>query len=225
MIKVLQSWQKIHAATQEIQHQGLPLHLDVHKNWDHLLLYNVIGKIDLQSSIVDLGCGECCTLNFLAASGFKNLHGIDLKLEPHADATYALYQGDLTKTPFVSGSCDVAISISVIEHGVALPAFFDEVSRLLKTDGLLFLTTDYWEEHLEIDSSIKPFGLEWKVFCQADIEQLIALAKENNLVLEWGTCIPACSDKPIVWHGYNYTFIALLFRKVTAGQDKITAQG
>lgn len=147
--------------------------------------------------------------------GFKNLHGIDLKLELNPDAAYTLYQGNLTKTPFVSGSCDVAISISVIEHGVELPAFFAEVSRLLKTDGLLFLTTDYWSEYLEIDSSIKPFGLEWKVFCQADIEQLIALAKENNLVLEGSGGIPAGSDRPIAWHNYNYTFMALLFRKVT----------
>jgi SAM-dependent methyltransferase len=216
VINVLKSWQEIHAATIEIQHQGLPLHLDVHKNWDHLLLYDLIGKIDLQSSIVDLGCGECCTLNFLAALGFKQLRGIDFKLEPNADAAYALYQGNLTKTPFVSGECDVAISISVIEHDVELPAFFAEVSRLLKPDGLLFITTDYWSEYLEIDSSIKPFGLEWKIFCQTEIEQLIALAKDNNLVLERNGGIPACSDKPIAWHNYNYTFIALLFRKVTA---------
>lgn len=215
MIKVLQNWQEIHAATLEIQRQGLPLHLDIHKNWDHLLLYNLIGTMNSQSSIIDLGCGECCTLNLLAALGFKNLHGIDLKLELNPDAAYALYQGNLTKTPFVGGSCDVAISISVIEHGVELPAFFAEVSRLLKSDGLLFLTTDYWSEYLEIDSSIKPFGLEWKVFCQADIEQLIALAKENNLVLERDGGIPACSDKPTAWHNYNYTFMALLFRKVT----------
>ena len=213
MIKILQSWQEIDAATRKIQHQGLPLHLDVHKNWDHLLLYDIISKIDLQSFIIDLGCGEYCTLNFLAALGFQNLCGIDLKLEPNADAAYTVYQGDLNKTPFASSSCDVVISISVIEHGVELPAFFAEVSRLLKTDGLLFLTTDYWEEYLEIDSSIKPFGLKWKVFCKADIEQLIALAKENNLVLERDGGIPACSDQPIDWHNYNYTFIALLFRK------------
>jgi len=72
--------------------------------------------------IVDLGCGECCALDFLAALGF-NLHGIDLKLEPNKIAATALYQGNLIKTPFSSGECDVAISVSVIEHSVDLPAF------------------------------------------------------------------------------------------------------
>jgi SAM-dependent methyltransferase len=217
VIKVLQSWQEIQAATLKIQQQGLPLHLDVHKNWDHSLLYDAIGRMDLQSCMIDLGCGEYCTLNFLAALGFNNLHGIDLQLEPNnADTTYFLYQGNLTQTPLVSGSCDVGISISVIEHGVDLSAFFAEISRLLKTNGLLFITTDYWEERIEIDSAIKPFELDWKVFCKADIQQLIALAQENNLVLEQDGIIPACSDKPIAWHDYNYTFIALLFRKVAA---------
>lgn len=216
MIKVLQNWQEIHAATQEIQHKKLPLHLDVHKNWDHLLLYEAIAKKDKQSRIVDLGCGECCTLDFLAALGFKNLHGIDLKLEPNKiAATYALYQGNLIKTPFPRGECDVVISVSVIEHSVDLPAFLAEVSRLLKPDGLLFITTDYWEKHIEIDSFIKPFGLDWKVFCKPDIEELIALAKAHNLVLEGDGSIPACLDKPIDWH-YKYTFMALFFRKVPA---------
>ena len=182
MIKILQNWQEIQSATLEIQRQGLPLHLDIHKNWDHLLLYDVIGTQDKHLSIVDLGCGDCCTLDFLAALGFKNISGIDLKVEPTADVAYGLHQGDLTKTEFVSNSCEVVTSISVIEHGVDLPAFFAEAARLLKTDGLLFLTTDYWEKPFKIDNSIKPFELEWKVFCQADIEQIIAIAKENNLV-------------------------------------------
>lgn len=216
MIKVLQSWQEIQSATQEIQHQGLPLHLDVHKNWDHLLLHQVLSPINLQSSIIDLGCGDYCTLDFLSALGFKNLHGIDLNLKPTSNPPYTLYQGNLTQTLLAGDTCDVAISISVIEHGVDLPAFFAEVSRLLKPNGLLFLTTDYWQQHLEIDSSIKPFGLEWKVLSQADIEQVITLAKENNLVLEREQGIPLVRDSPITWHNYNYTFIALLFRKATA---------
>lgn len=213
MIEVLQNRQEIDAATLKIQSLCLPPHLDLHKNWDHLLLYNAIATIDKQSQIIDLGCGECCTLNFLAALNFNNLHGIDLQIGYDANTAYTLHQGNITQTPLVSGKCDVAISISVIEHGVDLPAFFAEVSRLLKTGGLLFVTTDYWSEYIEIDSSIQPFGLEWKVFSGADIEQLITLAQENNLVLAQAEDIPACSDKPVRWYGYKYTFIALLFRK------------
>ena len=160
MINILQNRQEIDASTLKIQSLGLPPHLDIHKNWDHLLLYNAIASIDKQSHIIDLGCGECCTLNFLAALGFKNIYGIDLQIGYDANTAYTLHQENLTQTPLVNGECDVAISIPVIEHGVEIAAFFAEVSRLLKTDGLLFLTTDYWAEYIEIDSSIQPFGLE-----------------------------------------------------------------
>lgn len=215
MIKVLQSSLEIRLATEKIQHQGLPLHRDVHKNWDHVLLMDVVQSIDRYSSIIDLGCGECCTLDFLAALGFKNLHGIDLQVKPDSeDAVYSLSQGDITKTSLLSNSYNVAVSISVIEHGVELPAFFAEVSRLLKTGGLLLLTTDYWEQSLSVDSSIKPFGLKWKIFGYSEIKQLIALALANNLVLEKDQSIPACLEQPVAWYEYNYTFIALLFRKV-----------
>lgn len=214
MIKILQNWQEIQSAALEIQRQGLPLHLDIHKNWDHLLLYDVIETKDKYSSIVDLGCGDCCTLDLLAALEFKNISGVDLKIESTADIPYSLHRGDLTRTGFISSSCDVVVSISVVEHGVDLSAFFAEAARLLKSNGLLFITADYWQEHLKIDSSIKPFGLEWKIFCQADIEQIITTAKANNLVLEQNGDIPDCLEKPITWHNYDYTFIALLFRKV-----------
>lgn len=214
MIKVLQSWSEIQAATEKIQHHSLPLHRDVHKNWDHALLLDVIHNLERSCSIIDLGCGDYSTLDFLAALGFKNLHGIDLQLKPNSEnAVYSLYQGDLTKTPLLGNSCELAVSISVIEHGVELSAFFAEVSRLLKTDGLLLLTTDYWEQPLSIDRTINPFGLEWKIFCLNEIKQLIAEAQANNLVLEEGQSIPACSEQPVAWYGYNYTFIALLFRK------------
>ncbi|MBD2775487.1 hypothetical protein [Iningainema tapete] len=59
MIKVLQNWQEILSAKQEIQSLNLPLHLDVHKNWDHLLLKQAIETSDRHSLIVDLGCGDC----------------------------------------------------------------------------------------------------------------------------------------------------------------------
>lgn len=212
MIRVLQNWQEINAATCSHQTQGKQLHLDIHKNWDQKLLNELVTYLDKTDCIIDLGCGDYCTLDFLAAEGFTNLHGIDLKLKPRDSAPYSLYQRDITDTAFADSSCDVAVSISVIEHGVDLPKFFAEVYRILKPNGLLFITTDYWETNIDIDSSIKPFGLEWKIFSRNDIEELIELAAKNNLVVEKESHIPACSEQPIHWHGYKYTFIALAFR-------------
>lgn len=223
MIKVLQNWQEIGEATLSLQRKGLPTHTDVRKNWDQFLVYEAIASQDRNSCIIDLGCSPYCTLNFLAALGFKNIYGIDLNIKKHEieNAPYHLYRGDITNTAFQADFFDFALSISVVEHGVDLRAFFKEVSRILKENGLLILTTDYWEEKRSVDASIKPLGLPWKVFDKSDIEELIIAAQDYGFVIEEDINIPPCSDQPIFWQGVEYTFIGLLFRKAAPAQPTL----
>ncbi|MGG6265077.1 class I SAM-dependent methyltransferase [Leptolyngbya sp. AN03gr2] len=214
MIQVLQNWQEVETATQALQQSNLPTHITIQKNWDQWLLAQLLEahSIDRQSNILDLGCGDCCTLEFLSALGYTNLHGIDLQVKTES-STYQLYQGDITATSFLDSSIDVAVSISVIEHGVDLDAFFREAYRILKPGGLLFVTTDYWQNKLSIDNSIQPFGLSWTVFSSAEIESAIELAKAHGFVLRTNQNIPACTDTPVTWYQKNYTFLALTFQK------------
>ncbi len=214
MIQVLQNWQEIETATQALQQANLPTHITIQKNWDQWLLAQLLPQVDRQSKILDLGCGDCCTLEFLAALGFKHLDGIDLTIKPEVNSSdYQLYSGDLTATPFPDASYDVAVSISVIEHGVDLDAFFRETDRLLKPNGLLFVTTDYWQNEVAINHSIQPFGLSWTIFSQAEIEQTIALAKNHGFLLHQNHQIPACTETTVSWYEKHYTFIALAFKK------------
>lgn len=217
MIQVLQNWQEIETATRALQRSSLPSHLTIQKNWDQWLLAQLLqaSDIDRQSKILDLGCGDCCTLEFLATLSYDNLHGIDLtvKLDPDASSAYQLYQGDLTATPFPDRAFDVAVSISVIEHGVDLDAFFREAYRLLKPNGLLFVTTDYWQHKISIDSSIQPFGLSWSIFSQPEIEEAIELARTHGFTVDQNREIPACTETTVSWYEKDYTFIALTFKK------------
>ncbi|BAU11497.1 cyclopropane-fatty-acyl-phospholipid synthase [Leptolyngbya sp. NIES-3755] len=214
MIQVLQNWQEVETATQALQQSNLPTHITVQKNWDQWLLAQLLQahSIDRQSKILDLGCGDCCTLEFLSALGFCNLHGIDLQVKTES-STYRLYEGDITATSFPDSSIDVAVSISVIEHGVDLDAFFREAYRILKPGGLLFVTTDYWQSKLSIDDSIQPFGLSWTVFSNAEIENAIRLAKSHGFLVPENHEIPACTDTPVSWYQQDYTFLALTFQK------------
>lgn len=214
MINVLQSQREVEEATSFLTEQGLPTHATIEKNWDQFLLYYLLNAHPRDARILDLGCGDCCTLDFLAGLGFANLHGIDLQIkQPSENYSYQLHQGDLMATPFPDQFCDVAVSISVIEHGVKLESFFKEANRLLNPGGLLFVTTDYWQTDIPIEETIKPFGLAWKIFSQADIEATIALANQHHFVLEHPIPIPACVDRTVSWYNKHYTFIALAFRK------------
>jgi SAM-dependent methyltransferase len=214
VIRVLQTSQEVETATQDLQRRGLPTHLTVQKNWDQWLLAQYLSTYDRECQIIDLGCGDYCTLDFLAALNFQHLHGIDLRLKSvSSDRPYQLYAGDLTATPFTDQLFDCAVSISVIEHGVDLSLFFKEVDRILKPDGLLFFTTDYWEPKIQVNPSIQPFGLSWSIFSATEIEAAIALAQNYHFVLESRAEIPACVEPTVHWNEKHYTFIAIALRK------------
>lgn len=214
MIRVLQHQQEVEAATQTLRKEGLPTHITTQKNWDQWLLAQALTNHDRQSAMIDLGCGDCCTLNFLAALGFQNLHGVDLQIQsPVGDRPYQLYEADMTATPFPDQSFDGAVSISVIEHGVDLNAFFQEANRLLRSNGLLFVTTDYWQQKIQVDPAIQPFGLSWSIFSRPEIKDAIALAQSHGFVLTAQAGIPDCVETTVDWYEKQYTFIALEFRK------------
>ena len=229
MIKVLQNWQEIGDSILNLQREGLPTHGTVQKNWDHFLLYSTLISTDRQSMIVDLGFGEGWTLTFLHALGFNNIHGVDFRIDRRLRVKqlltmwrqktlrppYHLQRANITKTPFQPETYDIAISISTIEHGVDIDRFLAEASRILKPNGLLFITTDYWDDKIRTDRSARAFGLSWQVFSRDQIETMVRVASNLGLVLFHKTASPQCSGRPVLWHNSSYTFIAMLFTKAT----------
>jgi SAM-dependent methyltransferase len=214
VIQVLQTLQEVETAMQDLHSRGLPTHLTRQKNWDQWLLAECLSHLDRQCPIIDLGCGDCCTLEFLAALGFQQLHGIDLTIQqPSSDRPYQLYQGDLTATPFPDQMFDFAVSISVVEHGVDLNRFFQETYRILKPNGSLFITTDYWQQKIQVDASIKPFGLFWSIFSSAEVQAMLNFAQQHGFVLESNLEIPPCVERTVHWYEQQYTFIAIELKK------------
>lgn len=214
MIQILQSLQAVEVATQTLRSRGLPTHLTREKNWDQWLLAQCLANSDRQAAVIDLGCGDCCTLEFLAALGFQQLHGIDLTIQQApGDRPYQLYQGDLTATPFPNQTFDYAVSISVIEHGLDLKRFFQETYRLLKPNGVLFVTTDYWQEKIQVEASIKPFGLAWHIFSSVEVQGIIDLAQQQGFQLLANQELSPCHERTVDWYGKQYTFIAIGFIK------------
>lgn len=227
MISVLQNWQEIGEAILELQRQGLPTHNTAQKNWDHLLLHRVLASFDKQSVIVDMGCGDGHTLAFLDVLGFKNIHGVDLRLSWQVRARqllrmwrrktlvppFHLRKGDITRTLLPPHSSDLAISISTIEHGVDVAGFFAEARRILKPGGLLFVTTDYWEDKIRTDNSALVYGLSWEVFCRDEIQKVVRVADSIGLRLCESSGIPQCSGRPVFWQNTSYTFLSMLFQK------------
>ena len=70
----------------------------------------------------------------------------------------------------------------VIEHGVDVHAYLKEMSRLLKPDGYILTSTDYWHEPIDT-KGLYPYGKalgEMKVFTREDIEQKFRQAEDMD---------------------------------------------
>lgn len=229
MVKILQNWLEIGEANKFLSRNNLPKHShNAEKSWDLYQLYTIVKSMPQEIRIIDLGCGDLFALKLLYAMGFKNLYGIDLSLplrnrlnqiyimckNRSVRVPFYLYKEDLTKTHFSEQMFDLIVCVSVIEHGVDIEKFFWESYRLLKPGGILFLTTDYWEEKINVGKVNKPFNFTWKIFSKEDIEDIINTAYKLNFSLYKNSDIPACSDRCIIWNNQEYTFLALVFKKL-----------
>lgn len=227
MIKVLQNWNEVGNALLSIQRRGLPAHESVQKNWDHWLLLQSIGEISKGSEVLDLGCGNGFTLKLLATDGFQNLDGIDSHIPLRLRISrwlwswrnrtfrkpFRLHRGDFTEMHFPANKYDLAFSISVIEHGVRLAPFLEECHRVLKPNGLLFVTADYWHPKISTNSADHAFGRAWHIFSKEEIERFLFVAGKVGFHLVGQESVPPCAEPMVHWQNKDYTIISLLLRK------------
>jgi len=192
------------------------------KDWD---LQQALGNIDFLKfakygnvDVLDMGCQGSVVLNNckkMEITGKKI--GIDF-VEVPADEGITHVVGDITKTGFEDASFDAITCLSVLEHGVDGYKFFSECSRLLRPDGRLSLSFDYWDPKLRTNAT--PFGLPWSIFSRAEAEIIITIAKSYGFEVTPGSTDDWSVDKPVIYPGYfspcehSYTFCFLAFKKI-----------
>lgn len=96
--------------------------------------------------MLDIGCGIGFGLLYFQKKGFKNLIGIEVNehslLIAKKNCPQAkIIKGDIYNLPFTDNEMDLVVMMEVIEHIDDANKAFDEVVRVLKPGGVLFLTT------------------------------------------------------------------------------------
>jgi SAM-dependent methyltransferase len=119
-------------------------------------LYNyAAGSIDLRGSwVVEVGCGRGGGASFIARYlGPRRLTGVDLSSEAiaycrrtHTVAGLDFRFADAEMLPFDDSSVDAVVNIESSHCYPSLPAFFNEVRRILKPQGY-FLYADLRERN------------------------------------------------------------------------------
>ena len=212
-LKTPHEWKQ---ATDQVKRLGLPLHEDLPKNWDSLAALDLIlGCTTTNARVLDAGSAlYSVILPWLFLYGYKRLIGINLLFKSRLKRGPITYEfGDITRTDFGPGTFYAITCLSVVEHGVDLDLYFREMARILKPNGVLFTSTDYYEFPIHTAGKVA-FGVPIHIFTREEVVDALQLARRYSLE---PTTPPdlSCIDKPIYWKEFDlrYTFLNLTLRK------------
>ena len=188
---------------------------DVNKSWDILIFIQFIeNNISKNDPILDIGCYCSEFVVALDALGYKKLSAVDLN--PGIAYMPAQNRINYEVSDFMNYKPKVknfrAISaISVLEHGFDRKRFLESMSKILMTNGYLFISFDYWDKKIDT-SKTKLFDMEWTIFSRSEVRKIIEDAKAFNL-FQVNEPSFECDEKAITHVGYKYTFGQIIFKK------------
>ena len=246
---VLKEFDEVYQAIEDLRSLGLFPHHNRVKSWDTFKMINIINQAaDRSSSILDIGCEGSPILPMLKRLGFRNLYGCDLVLkkkylglmklvysfykrdykpilEMYESKNFNISVQDLQKTEFQMEKFDYITSLSVIEHGINIQNYFKEMNRIMKKDGILLTSTDYWPDKLvnvintkdnrSSNNNNDDDNSPDVVFSREEMEQnVIKIAEENGFILTEPINF-AYKGKVVHWNAtsLDYTFIFFALRK------------
>jgi SAM-dependent methyltransferase len=214
---VLKNVQEYNDAVRKVNYLGLPRHPDKPKNWDSTAALAIILKFckNKSSAILDAG-GEnySSILTQLKYCGYKNLTCLNLSYYRKKKQRHIVFEiGDITKTRYENDHFDAITCLSVIEHGVDIKDYFREMHRILKQNGILFTSTDYWCTSIDTRNK-KAFDAPVVIFNSDDIIKMVEDAGHFGFEL-LGPLDLNCSEKAVRWDEFNldYTFIYFTLKK------------
>jgi SAM-dependent methyltransferase len=115
------------------------------------IILSRISKFKSAGRLLDVGCGPGFLLDEAKHQGWK-AQGVDLSVWAkeycHGHFGIEVFRGDLVPLPFPDRSFDVVVMNDVIEHLADPRSALWEIRRVLKNDGILYLSTPDIESFL-----------------------------------------------------------------------------
>jgi SAM-dependent methyltransferase len=214
---VLQSAAQLREATEFGKRYHLPRHRAEEKNWDHLAAVRaILSSTSPTACVLDAGAEMYSNvLPALFACGYRRLYGMNLSFaDPARRGAIRYLRGDITRTGFSDGFFDAVTCMSVVEHGVPLPAYFAEMFRVLRPGGVLITSTDYYPEPVDTAGK-EAYGAPIRIFCRKQADEMLAQARECGFELTGPVDLapPAlrAGARPIQWQEYGLEFTFLIF--------------
>jgi SAM-dependent methyltransferase len=204
-------WQ---AALDECRRLRLPAHPGRPKNWDLLGAVSVVlESTPTSGAVLDAGAARYSpVLPWLRLYGYTRLTGNNLEFtKPAQHGPVTFEYGDITATDYPDGNFDAVTCLSVIEHGVPVEAFLKESARILRSGGVLVVSTDY-DKQPQDTAGKHAYGVPVHIFTPDEIRELVDLAATHGLRLR-GELRLDNAERPVHWDrtGLDFTCIRLTF--------------
>jgi len=147
-------------------------------------------------------------------SSFKYHEDYEPIAKMYSDKSYQLSIRDIEDTNYSDQMFDYVTSLSVIEHGINIERYFREMSRIIKSNGYLLTSTDYWPDKLVNNKTVLSKRTPDNIFSREEIENLVEIADKNGLKLIEPIDFEY-KDKVVRWNsiGLDFTFIFFAMRK------------
>lgn len=166
--------------------------------WDHRFRYMFARPYCVRKRILDCGCGVGYGAHYLAASGAKEVTGIDfseiaVKIAKKRFQSQNIHfmQMDATKLKFEDASFDIAVSFEVIEHLQNPDAYLSEMCRVLKKGSIYIGSTPNKkvQDLLYPPSPNGKPGWKWHVTEYTNLEYKDILTKYFKNVKLWNVAV------------------------------------
>ena len=123
-------------------------HYSGRTQWYDMLMLDLKKRLKPSDRIIELGCGQSASLLACVKSGLipeTHVYGIDqssaaiARLQKQLPEAH-LHVGDIYSVPYKDGFFDVVTIMEVIEHVENPQEVFDEITRILKPNGNMYLS-------------------------------------------------------------------------------------
>lgn len=157
---------------------------------EHILRYLIPAALTQDKIVLDVACGSGYGVNILAKKAKKvcgldnSPEAIDYARDNYLSDNVELSVGDATSFPYDDDFFDVVTSFETIEHLADYRSFLGEVKRVLKNNGLLFISTPVRnEDNLKNKFHVHEFAEEEFKIVLKKYYRNVHVYGQNNFVL------------------------------------------
>jgi ubiquinone/menaquinone biosynthesis C-methylase UbiE len=152
-------------------------------------------------TVLDAGCGAGYGTSFMAGNGARWVLGVDISEEAiqcaasgHARDNLEFGVADCTELGLRDDSFDMVVSIELIEHLVQVDRYLSEVCRVVKPQGLYFMSTPNRRISSTADGKAS-WAFHEREFTPVELADLLGSYFEEVEI--WGSFVPVYEDHPV----------------------------